>query len=179
MSEGLAVLILWSCQFKKFKYKWFKIPKRLVAAFTLGSCQLKKMGPTEEISWSGTERKNLKTSILTQLIWVEKHFWKLSTTTDQPTHLYWCLKYFCSSNDKYLAKHVSVKGVWHWEHVRHSGCMRAELEKLWNKKMKIWSVPIIWKMSWVNCIRNNYQAKRLFGKKYQGWQERTHIVVKF
>ena len=30
----------------------------------------------------------------------------------------------------YLAKHVSVKGVWHWTHVRHSECIRAELEKI-------------------------------------------------
>ena len=60
-------------------------------------------------------------------------------------------------NIGYLAKQVSVRGVWHSAHIRHSGCIRAELEP-WLERRKI-----IWGRRYVIQFERKSDAK--FGNK--------------
>ena len=63
---------------------------------------------------------------------------------------------------KYLAKHASVKGVWQWAHVRHSGCIGPELENH-ERNTKI-HFPLLgqnWKMEKVRNSKKSLQQKKL------------------
>ena len=121
----------------------------------------------------------------TNLAW-NWHFWSFWA---RPCWLIWCpvggLFSVCGAQAVsrktpfyfigYLAKQVSVRGVWHSAHIRHSGCIRPELETWLERRNIIWGRIYIIQFEW----KSDAKFGNKISLKLSGFFSESRTSVRF